>query len=230
MLKRFSSIIAVFVVSVLARPCSAALIDFESIPGVGAPTAGLAISNQFLATAGVSFSLEGGGNPVIARVGNPRTAFQGFGGAGDTPAPGQEIGTYFLTDDGVLGGNVVQPLIASYASPTMTASGVILDIDFTESFLIEARDMSGTVLESILIEAGDPDTGDGIATNWSFSRPSADVWSIRFAGSRPSGQFGLGFDNFESGTPGLIPEPSSLLLLSSGIGLGLLALRGRRKA
>ena len=37
---------------------------------------------------------------VLAEVGDPLTGFQGFGGVGDMPAPGQGIGSFFLTDDG----------------------------------------------------------------------------------------------------------------------------------
>lgn len=197
----------------------AAVIDFESIPGIGTPTEGLVISNQFEATEGVTFSLEGGGNPRIAKVGNPMTAFEGPGGAGDTPVPNQGIGTFFLTDNGTISGLVAPPLIVSYTTPTNAASGVILDIDFDENFLIQARDGSGTILESISIIAGDPGTGDGVATLWSFSRPLADITSIRFAGTRTlSGGFGLGFDNFDARIAP-VPEPETYAFMLVGLGL-----------
>jgi hypothetical protein len=217
MYKCSSTIIVALLAFALPRPTSAAIVDFESIPGVGAPTEGLVISNQFFATAGITFALEGGGNPVIAQMGPPTTAFEGFGGAGDTPAPGQGIGSFFLTDDGILSGLTSPPLIVNYIVPTATASGVILDIDFDETFSIDARDSSGAVLQTITIQAGDPVTGNGMATPWSFNRSSADVWSIRFAGSRTAaGAFGLGFDNFDAGTAAPVPEPSTLLLLGAG--------------
>lgn len=82
-----------------------------------------------------------------------------------------------------------------------SASGVVLDIDGGETFTIEARDASGQVLQQIVITAGDEGTGDGMATPWSFSRASADVASVRFEGVRPSGRFGLGFDNFTTCAP-----------------------------
>jgi hypothetical protein len=53
-----------------------AAISFETIPGVGVPTELLTISNQFLASEGVS--LEGGGFPVIAQVGCPAVALTGL--------------------------------------------------------------------------------------------------------------------------------------------------------
>lgn len=158
----------------------------------------------------------------------PRTAFQGPGNSADTPAPGQDIGSFFLTDDGVLnvGDLTVPPLIVRYASPTAAASGVILDIDFGEQFVIEARDVFDNVLETVTLAAGDPGTGDGVATFWSFQRPQSDVFSIRFVGTRTlAGGFGLGFDNFNATS--IIPEPSTALLVGLGVA-GLAAMRRRK--
>ena len=53
------------------------VVDFEHIPGLGLPVDGMAISNQFLADFGITFSFEGGGYPVLAKVGPPITAFVG---------------------------------------------------------------------------------------------------------------------------------------------------------
>ncbi|MCB9434513.1 MAG: hypothetical protein H6668_21305 [Ardenticatenaceae bacterium] len=175
------------------------LIDFESIPGE-TPFEGLVISDQFLASDGIVFSLENGESPVLAQVGPPATAFAGPpNNSGDTPAPGQNIGSFFLTDDGALAGLNPEALIVSYTPPTAMASGVILDIDLGETFTIDARDANGNVLETITIIAGDPNTGDGIATRWALYRAEEDIYSIRFKGRRSTaGAFGLGFDNFNA--------------------------------
>jgi hypothetical protein len=175
-------------------------IDFETIPG-GTPAEGLVISTQYSATAGIIFSLEGGGFPVLADVGGNTTAFAGppNNTGNDAPAPDQAIGGFFLTDDGMLSGLASLALIVSYNPPTAAASGVILDIDFDETFTIEARDQNGVVLQTITLVAGGPGTGDGVATLWSFERESNDVYSIRFQGTRTAaGSFGLGFDNFSA--------------------------------
>ena len=170
-------------------------IDFESVPGA-APAEGLLISDQFKSTQGVEFRLEPTGIPVLAAVGRPMTAFSSRWGP-DTPAPNQGIGTFFLTDDGRTAGLDAPPLIVAYDPPTSAACGVVLDIDFNETFTIEARDAAGAILQSVKIKAGDPNTGDGIATRWSIDRESADIHSIRFVGRRTAlGGFGLGFDNF----------------------------------
>lgn len=206
---------------------NAATIDFESVPGVGTPTEGLIINNQYLASAGVSFALEGGGSPRISKVGSPRTAFQGFGLADDQPAPGQGVGTFFLTDDGAFSGSLFSPaLLVQYASPTAAASGVLLDIDFGEAWTIQARDSSSNIVETITINAGDLGTGEGLATLWSFNHASADISSIRFKGTRTlAGGFGLGFDNFSPTSP--VPEPQTFGMFLAG--LGILSMAMQRK-
>jgi hypothetical protein len=185
----------------LAAQTSDAPIDFETIPGATAQE-GLVISDQFAATHGVTFQLEGGGNPVLAEVGSPVSAFLGPPNdtTPDTPLAGQNIGQYFLTDDGSLNTSSSN-LIIRYDPPTAAASGIILDIDSSEVFTIEARGASDAVLQTITVEAGDPGTGDGRATRWSFSRMDTDIASLRFVGERPVGNFGLGFDNFSARTP-----------------------------
>jgi outer membrane protein OmpA-like peptidoglycan-associated protein len=87
--------------------------------------------------------------------------------------------------------------VVTYNPPTAAASGEVLDIDFDETFTIEARDNAGVVRQALTINAGDRGTGDGIATRWSIKRESSDIRSIRFVGRRTvPGGFGLGFDNF----------------------------------
>lgn len=185
----------------LAAQTSDAPIDFETIPGAIAQE-GLVISDQFAATHGVTFELEGGGTPVLAEVGSPVSAFLGPPNdtTPDTPAAGQNIGQFFLTDDGTLNASSSN-LVILYDPPTAAASGVILDIDSSETFTIEARNAADAVLQAITIEAGDPGTGDGMAARWSFGRTEADIVSLRFVGERPVGNFGLGFDNFNARSP-----------------------------
>lgn len=208
------------------------VIDFETIPGA-TPTEGLSISNQFLASDGVSFALSDGSSPVLAKVGAPTTAFAGppNNSGSDTPASGQNIGEYFLTDDGSLSGLSSPALIVTYSQATRAASGVILDIDFDESFTISLFDsmIGGNLLDTISINAGDPGTGDGIASLWSFDRGVADVFRLEFQGTRTAaGQFGLGFDNFDARNAAVppVPLPAGLpLMLASLMGVGVLARR-----
>ena len=213
--------IILFVALFAVTPAHALLIDFESIPGES-PYEGLLISDQFLSTAGVSFSLEGGGFPVLAEVGFPMTAFE----LGDTPTPDQGTGSFFLTDTGSLSGDTPPAVIISYSIRTGIASGVLLDIDFNEGWTIEAFNSDGVLLDTITLNSGDPGTGSALATPWSFNRVRNDISSIRLSGIRPgsAGYFGLGFDNFETG---VIPEPCTSLLF--GVGLSIFALRRRHQ-
>ena len=203
--------IAMLVLGCCAAVVSAQRIDFETIPG-GTPQDGLPISTQFLATHGVEFRLVGGGSPVLAEVGSPTTAFV----PNDTPEADQ--GSFFLTDDGMLNTDS-QDLLVLYDTPTASASGVILDIDGSEIFTIEARNAADQVVQTLVIESGDPLTGDQESTPWVLSRPTADITSIRFSGERPGGgRFGLGFDDFSAfgGGTGNCVRTSSVACLLGG--------------
>jgi hypothetical protein len=197
---------------------SAATIDFETIPG-GTPLDGLSISTQFLASNGVSFSLENGGSPVLAQVGAPRTAFEGFDLLPDQPAPGTNAGQFFLTDDGVVGAPP-SPLLIDYSSPVSAASGIILDIDGTEEWTIEALDSTGGLLSSLIL--GPNNTLDGSATVWSFDLGSAAIERIRFQYTGAQNVVGLAFDNF-SPSSAVVPIPPAAWLFGSGL-LGLVGI------
>jgi hypothetical protein len=184
-------------------PCSL-VVDFEAVPG-GAPSDGLAITDQYAADYGVTFGLDADGDgiadpgkaPVLAMVGDPATAFAyEQGGVGDTAAPGQHLGSFFLTDDGLVGGPHAA-LVVSYSYLVSAAYGELVDVDGDEAWTIEARGLSGKVLESIVIHAGDPGTGDGVARAWSFARNDFDVrWLVvRYTGGANS-DGGLALDRF----------------------------------
>ena len=187
---------ALFAATAATSSAIAGSITFETIPG-GSPAEGLEISNQFSESDGVLFSLEGGGYPVLAEVGSPTTAFR----PSDTPLASANSGSFFLTDDGILGGNSVsEALIVEYQTPTASASASILDIDFDESFEIQLRGASNEILDVITISSGDPGTGDAAGAVFAFERDEADVFSLRLQGVRNAGgAFGLGFDNFNTG-------------------------------
>lgn len=174
-------------------------IDFEKIPN-SLPAEGLPIDSQFFDSFGVTFVLENGDPPILAQVGKPATAFvSSYGDGDDTPKHGQSIGSFFLTDDGNLSGLKSSPLIISFETPVDSIAGCILDIDFDEIFIIQARGELGEVIYQDTIKSGDNGTGDGLATCWEFgvSPCEGEIYSVRLAGIREaSGVFGLGIDNF----------------------------------
>jgi hypothetical protein len=176
-------------------------IDFEST-GDDVPVDGQSISNQFADTFGVVFSLANGNSPVLAQVGLPRTAFQGFDLLPDQPAPGTNVGQFFLTDDGIVAGPP-SPLLIDYLTPVAAASGVILDIDGTEEWTIEALDGGGTVLATVVLA---PNNGlDGSATLWTFDEAEPVIEQIRMSYSGIQTIVGLAFDNF---SPSALPTDS----------------------
>lgn len=181
-------------------------IDFETIPNT-TPQEGLIISDQYFEEFGLTFTLENGVPPVLAQVGSPTTAFgSSFGNDTPVPFPDQGIGQFFLTDDGFLSGLSAVPLLLNFASPIDSFGGCILDMDFDELFIIEARGENGETLLKDTVFAGDIGTGDGISTCWGFNFEGCEgsVFSIRFEGQRQqSGAFGLGMDNFSFCTSGV---------------------------
>ena len=189
-------IVALFVAATSLR---AQTITFETLPDGSTPTDGMQISTQYQASFGVSFSLEGGGFPVIAKVGAPTTAFLG---PPDSTAPDQpasqhlaKVGSFFLTDDGRID-TVPKPLLISYTTPVRQASGMILDIDSPEQWRVEARDATNALLESVILTPDSYDAGDGGVTPWAFTRSTADISLIRISYIGSGSIVGLGFDNF----------------------------------
>lgn len=171
---------------------NAQTIDFESIPGA-VPADGLAISNQFAAVSGVVFSLANGSDPVLAQVGAPQTAFQGFSLGPDQPAPGTNAGQFFLTDDGIVG-PPPPTLLIDYLQPVAAASGVILDIDGTEEWTLEAFDGAGNLLATVVL--GPNNNLDGSATLWTFDEGALVIEQITLRYTGIQNIVGLAFDNF----------------------------------
>ena len=172
------------------------VINFETIPG-GVPAEGVALAEQYKALYGISFSLKDGSNPVLAMIGGEEpTAFvSDFGN--DNVDPNEDVGNYFLTDDGLIADTPPPALIVTYDTPTTASSGVILDLDLKESFTITAYDLNGNTITETIISSGDEGTGDGVAKEWSIGSDTRDIYKISFSGNRQgNGLIGYGFDNF----------------------------------
>jgi hypothetical protein len=196
-------------------------ITFETLPD-GSPLAGgTVISNQFAATPyGVSFRFEDGSYPVIRRVGGningKPTAFKGYPNdtGYNTPAPGQNVGTNFISDDAQVDAPPA-PFVITYTTPVASASGFILDVDHSEAWDVYARNSQTQVVASVHLEHDTPGTGDGVATPFSFNRPTADIKSIRivFTGNtNEQPNVGLAFDSFSPASPLVTPTPARLEL------------------
>lgn len=201
-------------------------ITFETIPGVAIPADGLDISNQFdVAPYFVRFEREtpSGIQPVkLARIGTPRTAFEGqtnrscTGGSSndDKPnlilPPGYAPGCFFLTDDGDVGGSApdVQPLVIRYRVPVLQASGYLLDVDNAEVFQVEARDRNEMRIDTVTLN---PSSVDGNAMKWMF-QVTEPIHSIRITLESGSTK-GIAFDDFSTASM----CPSDVRHLGNGV-------------
>jgi hypothetical protein len=204
-----------------AARASGALIDFESLPGGPSSDRG-SISGQFSAL-NVTFALEGGGSPHLAQTGGTLTAFKSQWGA-DQPAPGEEVGHWFLTDDDTVKG-VPKPIVITLGAPVPSFSGQLIDVDKNESFRIEALDADGQVLQTIQVSPA----GDGMVSSWAFDEGDPLIKSVRiqYTGIK-TGKVGFAVDNLDIGAPGgVIPEPASAML-AMGCGGWLIGQRRRR--
>lgn len=185
-------------------------IDFETIGNINLYE-GLPINNQFLDEYGVTFELENGNIPLLAEVGGTRPfAFSSLFG-NDAPSLGQDVGKYFITDDGLVTNLTAIPLIVRFRNPVDSISAEVLDMDFDEIFTVTARDINDNTLLTKTIRAGDLGTGDGVATLFGFNLPGCigSIYSLKFEGTRQvSGGFGFAMDNFSFCFTGIDIEKS----------------------
>jgi hypothetical protein len=202
-----------------AMASSGATINFERI-NEAVPFEGMGISNQFEPYYGITFrgsTNAGSRPPEIARVGDPNLAFSRAGSAeSDTPLS-STFGTYFLHDGGG------ELLVLDFTTSVSQASGYVIDIDSNERVVVSAyADATSTnALDSRVFNAGDPGTGDGVGTFWSFSRPTNDIRRIEIVRNGP-----VGFDLFSSNyTPP--PARAATVGLRMHPGLTIVGDRGR---
>ena len=204
---------------------AAILLDFERA-SVGALSDGQAISDQFLKSHGMSFALEDGSWPLIALAGGQRTAFNGYRGRNDRPAPGSNVGSVFLTDDGIVG-HPPLPMIVTYDRPVGAAGGVIVDIDVGEAWRVTALDSAG--LELGVVHLGE--VTNATASAWSFSFTDNLIGQVRldYVGAKDR-KVGVAFDNFWHNSAAAVPEPATVTLVLGAAGLAVLRRRGHNVA
>ncbi len=172
------------------------LIDFETIVGI-TPSNFTPIGTQYLGL-GVSFILDNGELPILVDYGGDTEAF--FGVAGDTPQPefADELGAFFITDDGIPNGQNGFTFILDFQLPINFVSAQILDMDNQETFTATAFNESDEVVGSTTITSSSPETGNGIPTTWSIESDGACIWRLELEGQSSGGiSFGYGMDNLE---------------------------------
>jgi len=109
------------------------------------------------------------------------------------------------------GTNYLQVLREDHGS----VNGFVIEINGSlvpaDGWLVQARDASDSVLESLIIDPGIPGAGDGLATPWEIQRQSPDIASLKisYAGT-VDGEPDYAFDNFAAETT----EPNQIALVT----------------
>lgn len=205
--KLFAAILALTLFT-LAAP--AAVLNFETINGA-VPIEGMSISNQFQAQFGISFRRTDGGFPAIAKKGAPQVAFNVINvnpSTYDTLHPSDpranDFGDFFLSDDA--GQGLSHVIIMDFNTRVAMVSGYVFDLDAGGQVIFTAYSDGGTnVVGQIVLNAGDPQTGEGRSTPWSFNHITNDIQQIRISGDST-----VGFDNFDSSYTPLPQQPAVL--------------------
>lgn len=145
LLRYIASLSVLLVAAGAARAGS--FIGFETI-GSNAATDGLVLTGQFRPTMGIRFSQADGGSVLLAKSGAPATAFAAGQDtvtwtAGDALLPtdpwASRVGDFFVR----LSGTAAAALIIDYDYPTAAASGLILDVDSDETWVIRDPERLG---------------------------------------------------------------------------------------
>ncbi len=192
----FDSTLVVDMDTIVEVEFECGMIDFELLPDGSTPFEGEMIGTQYQPSFGITFMLEDGTTPQIAETGGVVANAFGSAWGNDELMPGEPIGSFFLTDDGMLTGLTTPALVVMWDNPIDSVAFGLMDIDFDEFFVMEARDENGATVVLDTIFSGDPMTGDGVFTDWAVQLPTNNVRSLRVEGNRmEAGAFGFGMDN-----------------------------------
>lgn len=201
--------------------------------GTAATTEALVLAEQYRPASAFRFARADGGAVVIAKTGAPYTAF----GAGQDTATLTSGDALLATDPWApavsdsfvkLSGAAAAALVITFDYATAATSGLILDIDADETWVVRAYSDAGTTLVAeTVLAGGSAGTGDQKATPWAIVRPSADILQLRIVqtGTNPNAGAALdlfrpyGVPAFDTASLGLDfrsgPTPVAGLTLSS---------------
>ncbi len=181
------------------KDCALPAIQFESLGdsnGLGA-----VVANQFAESHGIRFSTLSG-NPVVLAGYNQASPVGYYGGPNNIAnylAPNQSGGKFFLTDRHKQA-EVTDTLVVDYEQPVKEASIDLVDIDFSETYVVRALNSLGQVVDEVRYQSISGGTRDGQLSRFIVRTPdgSRGISKLNIFGFNPPGGVGIGFgiDNF----------------------------------
>lgn len=172
------------------------IIEFEDLAHLGE---GAGVFEQYLTAFGIRFRTGDDREAMLVRAGGDVAAFVcqtagcPFTNNGTRDA---DLGSWMLTTGAMNQASNV--LVVEYAHPVGAASGVIVDVDRDESWVIDALDASGAVVASQTVSASGYQGADYDGRGMRFQVQAAGdvIVSLKIHGSAAGAAFGLAFDRF----------------------------------
>jgi hypothetical protein len=191
-----TSIVKTDLVMVWNEDCALPSIQFESLGSKFG--AGTAIADQFRESHGIRFSTLSGTPVVLAEFNqlnpNPIGYYGGPGLVGNYLAPDQNGGKFFITDRHKQA-ETTDTLVIEYDRPVKEASMDLVDIDFSETYVIRAFNSQNQLLQEIQIAAATTGARDGQLSRYVVRSPdgSNSITKLQIHGFNPPGALGIGF-------------------------------------
>jgi hypothetical protein len=176
--------------------CALPPIQFESIGDrLGA---GTAIADQFRESHGVRFSTLSGTPVVLAQFNqtnpNPIGYYGGPTNVGNFLASDQNGGRFFVTDRHKQA-EMTDTLVIEYDKAVKEASMDLVDIDFSETYVIRALNAQNQIVNEVQVAAQTVGARDGQLSHHVVRTPdgSATITKLHIFGFNPPGALGIGF-------------------------------------
>jgi hypothetical protein len=176
--------------------CAMPPIQFESLgekSGVG-----IAVSDQFRVSHGVRFSTLSGAPVLLAQYNQPNANPVGyFGGPNNTGnflQSNQNGGKFFITDRHRQT-ETTETLVIDYDRPVKEASLDLVDVDFSETYVIRAMNAQNQIVDEVQVQAAVAGPRDGQLSRFVVRTPdgSNTITRLQIYGFNPPNATGIGF-------------------------------------
>lgn len=173
--------------------CYLSVIGFEDL---GSLSPGAEISLQYWESHGIRFSTLSGA-PVYLFGYDVDEPVAYYGGSDNRPnylAEGEPAGSFFISDGHKQAENT-DVIVIDYRNPAKAASMDLLDLDFSETFVLEAFDNEGRLVDSDRIESQSVDFRDGRLTRFAVQSPigADEIVRLHISAYNPPGLIGIGY-------------------------------------